>query len=92
MEDYGYIVIPYCKNGSLIDFMIKVINLRRRLSKKTKIYLCSQAVKAVHALHTENKFSHGDIKPDNMVITDDLTIALIDFAHGEHDVKYSCKT
>ena len=37
----------------------------------------------VDSFHTLSKMSHGDLKPDNMVITDNSELALIDFAHSE---------
>lgn len=32
-------------------------------------------------MHNVNNLAHLDLKPDNLVITDDLTLAFIDFGH-----------
>jgi len=40
-------------------------------------------VECVSFLHDTNKRAHLDIKPDNVVFNDDLTLSLIDFAHSE---------
>lgn len=32
-------------------------------------------------MHEVNKLAHLDLKPDNIVITDDLQLAFIDFGH-----------
>ena len=82
INDYGYYVIPYCKNGSLLDFVNKVIASRRVLSLKTKMYICSEVVKAVHELHSQG-IAHGDLKLENMVLSKSLTVALIDHAHNQ---------
>ena len=38
---------------------------------------------AVDSFHPLSKMSHGDLKPDNMVITELFKVALIDFCHSE---------
>jgi len=39
-------------------------------------------------LHTQDLIAHGDIKPDNLIVTDELSLALIDLGHSE---KFSAK-
>jgi serine/threonine protein kinase len=38
---------------------------------------------AIFYLHTQDGLAHGDIKPDNIVITDDFKLSLIDLGHTE---------
>lgn len=75
-------VIPFCPKGSLIDLLIKAIALKRKLSTGTQRYLCKQMVLALEQLHKVVGLAHLDIKPDNFVFCDDLTLALIDFGHS----------
>ncbi len=35
--------------------------------------------------------AHGDLKPDNIVITENLTISLIDLGHSEHVGEIVCE-
>ena len=46
-------------------------------------YLIKQIVKNLEFLHGQNQLAHLDLKPDNIVIKDDFTTALIDFGHSE---------
>lgn len=38
-------------------------------------------IEAILYMHRKLAFSHNDIKPDNFVFRDDLTLAVIDFGH-----------
>lgn len=80
---YSYILLPYCKNGTLLDFLIEARRRNIELPLPFKLYLLKQMILAVHSLHTLSGLAHCDNKPDNMVITDSFKIALIDFCHSE---------
>jgi len=68
--------------------------LRRRLEREYRVHpgqalwMIRQTAEALGALHRAG-FVHGDVKPDNIRLTDDGTATLIDlgFAHrpGDHD-------
>jgi serine/threonine protein kinase len=68
--------------------------LRRRLEREYRVHpaqalwMIRQTAEALAALHRAG-FVHGDVKPDNIRLTEDGTATLIDlgFAHrpGEHD-------
>jgi serine/threonine protein kinase len=47
-------------------------------------YLCKQLCIALYHLHNSDKVAHGDIKPDNIMITEDLGLVLIDFGHASN--------
>jgi serine/threonine protein kinase len=42
-------------------------------------------------MHQVAQVAHGDLKPDNIVITENLTISLIDLGHSEHVGEIVCE-
>jgi serine/threonine protein kinase len=54
-----------------------------KLSIMLQRYLARQVCSAIFHLHTKDKLAHGDIKPDNIVVTQDYKLALIDLGHTE---------
>lgn len=46
-------------------------------------YLVKQIARNLQYLHTNLQMAHLDLKPDNIIIKDDLTTALIDFGDCE---------
>jgi serine/threonine protein kinase len=54
-----------------------------KLSIRLERYLIKQLCSAVFYLHTSYHLAHADIKPDNLVFSDDLELALIDLGHTE---------
>ena len=42
-------------------------------------YLFKQLVKALFHLHQVNRLAHCDLKPENLIITDDFRLCIIDF-------------
>jgi serine/threonine protein kinase len=48
-------------------------------------------VRAVDFMHTRVELSHGDIKVDNVVITDDYYLAFIDFANCKPIDEKTCE-
>lgn len=81
MAEYSYMVIPYQKNGTLLDYVNKTMAFLGRPSPRLQQSISSQVVRAVYHMHSEQNLAHRDIKPDNIVFTDLHTTALIDFAH-----------
>jgi serine/threonine protein kinase len=55
---------------------------KHRISPMLKTYLCRKLIKAVHFFHKVNGLAHLDLKPDNIVLTESLELALIDFGHA----------
>ena len=81
MAHYSYITLPFCSKGTLVDLLIKAINKQQELSLGLQKYLFKQIVKCLDEMHNLNGLAHLDIKPDNIVFTNDLGLALIDFGH-----------
>ena len=84
LRSYTYMVLPFMKKGTLLNLLMTANSKSSlSLSGELKQYLCAQAVRSVAHLHEKDKLAHGDIKPDNFLITDEYTLALIDFAHSK---------
>jgi protein kinase A len=49
------------------------------LSVHMKKYICYQLILMIDFLHNVNGLAHLDLKPDNIIIKDDFSFALIDF-------------
>lgn len=78
---YSYIVMPFCENGTLLDLLLKVVNSNATLSVGLQKYLSKQMAETLAHLHNDVGLAHLDIKIDNIVIRNDLKLALIDFGH-----------
>lgn len=63
----------------MIDLLINANHKRTRLSRRTQQYLSWSLVKAVAYLHDTCNLAHLDLKPDNIALTDLLSLSLIDF-------------
>jgi serine/threonine protein kinase len=75
-------VFPMCKNGDLTS----LLHSQRQVLDEAiefKIEIMLQMLLSVSHLHNSEYVAHGDIKPDNFVVADDLrNLSLIDFAHA----------
>ncbi len=78
--DYGfsenympYILMEFVKGKSLTE-IIK----NNTLDTKSRLHIFVQMCKAIYFIH-KNKVLHRDIKPGNVMLTDDLTVKLTDF-------------
>jgi serine/threonine protein kinase len=45
------------------------------------LYLLKQILHSIYHMHYQNGLAHLDLKPDNIVLTDDYRLSLIDFGH-----------
>ncbi|KAG8928867.1 hypothetical protein FRC01_005261 [Tulasnella sp. 417] len=70
------LVSPWCRNGSLASY----VNEHPDLTDVSKLKLLLDAACGLAYLHSlQPPIVHGDIKPDNVIITDDVTGSLCDF-------------
>lgn len=84
----SYIAFPLLAKGTLLDLLMRAnynngCKPRRKLSLKLQKYLCRQVCKALVYLHRADETAHGDVKPDNSMITDDFRVILIDLGHAQ---------
>lgn len=70
----SYLVMEYIKGLSLDQYIIK----NGTISEEEAKSFLSQLIKAVKELHSHG-IAHRDIKPQNILITEDKKIVLIDF-------------
>ena len=75
-----YMVMEYLPGGNLMTHLIK----HGRFSESVTRFYISQLVEAVQSIHRMG-FIHRDIKPDNIVLSRDGHIKLIDFGLCKFD-------
>lgn len=73
-EGYNYIVMEYVKGITLKE----LIKERGRLSEEQVVSITEQVAKALSHAHINNVI-HRDIKPHNILITDDGRVKVLDF-------------
>ncbi|QRV98041.1 Ephrin type-A receptor 4 [Ceratobasidium sp. AG-Ba] len=74
IDEHLAIVSPWMKHGSLSSFL-------RRNSSFNRFQLCLQLASALEYMHS-HEIVHGDIKPDNIVVSDDGTLMFTDFGNA----------
>jgi serine/threonine protein kinase len=71
--------LEYCSNGDLFN----LVKTSGKLSENLSRYIFSQLLDGVEYLHKEGKVSHLDLKLENVLIDDELSIKLCDFGFIE---------
>ena len=99
-EIYGYykiensscIAMEFNKYGDLENFKKKILK-RGALSETLVLYIAGGIIEALNYIHTKNKIIHMDIKQQNVLVDDFLTVKLTDFSVSlnykkcENDIK-----
>ncbi|KIO31607.1 hypothetical protein M407DRAFT_128692 [Tulasnella calospora MUT 4182] len=76
LDDEPVLVSPWCQNGCLSQFL----RHHPELTDIQKLQLLKDAARGIAYLHSlQPSIAHGDIKPENILIRDDLTAAVTDF-------------
>ena len=86
-EIYGYykiqnsscIAMEFNKYGDLENFKKKILK-RGALSETLVLYIAGGIIEALNYIHTKNKIIHMDIKQQNVLVDDFLTVKLTDFS------------
>ena len=85
-EDILYIIMEFCENGNLDDFIKnKEISDKENLRDK----IACQIINAVHSCYKKN-IVHRDLKPQNIFLDKDLNVKLGDFGLSDN-FKYGRK-
>lgn len=71
-------IIEYCNFGNIINFKNNLLK-KNYLSETILCFLSFQILNGLNYLH-RNKIAHLDLKPENIVIDEYLTIKIIDFS------------
>ena len=88
-ENY-FIVMEYCKNGELFDYISK----KERLQEDEASSFFYQIINGVEYIHSKG-IAHRDLKLENLLLTEDNTIKIIDFGlshefNGKDLLKTKC--
>jgi serine/threonine protein kinase len=71
-----FLVMEHCEGGTLLNYIIEGKLNDQSETKR----LFHQIAKGISYLHSQG-ISHGDIKPDNIVLTSDCNAKIIDFGY-----------
>ncbi|KAL1851762.1 hypothetical protein VTK73DRAFT_9333 [Phialemonium thermophilum] len=69
------ITLEYKKNGNLRDYLAR----HPDQTLLQRMQWCVQATEGLYVLH-RSKVVHSDLRPDNLLVADDLTLCIIDFS------------
>ncbi|KAJ3222876.1 hypothetical protein HK099_001800 [Clydaea vesicula] len=83
-KDSLYMVFECCENGPIMDLSID--NKVKPFSEVQARRAFQQLILGIEYLH-ENGISHRDIKPDNILLSSDGTLKIVDFGVSEMFVK-----
>jgi serine/threonine protein kinase len=75
-ESKIYMVTEYCNGGELLDYITHNGRMDDRAAQTVKVFV--QIAEAVQKCHDKN-FTHRDLKLENILLTNDLQVKLIDF-------------
>ncbi|KAA6381679.1 MAG: putative NEK protein kinase [Streblomastix strix] len=76
--DKAYLVLEFCSNGDMRKYINDMRKMGADIKDERAFELIGQIVSAVNQLHDIN-IIHGDVKPENILMTEDFRIKLSDF-------------
>ncbi|KAA6391046.1 MAG: putative serine/threonine-protein kinase Nek3, partial [Streblomastix strix] len=77
-DDTAYILLEYCSGGDMRKYIENVKSQNQTLSPDQVWEFISQFTVAINQLHSK-RIIHGDLKPENTLITNNNKIKLADF-------------
>lgn len=86
-ENFLIIICEYCENGDLLDFLIS----HDFQNEKEKRDIIKGIIRAIQYLHN-NGISHGDIKPENVLLDKNMKPKLCDFGFAKFNNSFTSKS
>ena len=85
-NDKFYLIMDYCEKGAVMEWDTDIETFyypwsTDPFSEEVLHQICKGAVQGLHYLHYHN-IAHRDIKPQNMLLSKDLTVKLADFGQS----------
>ncbi|KAA6391978.1 MAG: putative NEK protein kinase, partial [Streblomastix strix] len=77
-DDSAYIVLEYCEGGDLKQFITNLKSTNKTINEEDAWKFIAQIAFSLNQLHS-NKIIHGDLKPENVLLTKGHQIKLSDF-------------
>ncbi|KAA6368063.1 MAG: hypothetical protein EZS28_036410 [Streblomastix strix] len=77
-EDTAYILLEYCSGGDMRKYIENVKSQNQTISSDQAWEFIAQFAVAINQLHSK-RIIHGDLKPENTLITNNNKIKLADF-------------
>ncbi|KAA6380589.1 MAG: putative AGC family protein kinase [Streblomastix strix] len=78
-NDMAYIVMEYCERGDLRKFINNQKNDGKMIDEEDAWAMITELACAVYQLHSTRRI-HGDLKCENVLLTNELKVKLADFA------------
>lgn len=75
-----YMAMPYISGGSVMDRIIR----EKQLPVDESLHIIQQSAEALHYVWTECGMVHRDIKPDNIMLTQEGIVKIMDFGMAVH--------
>ncbi|KAG8917130.1 kinesin motor protein cin8, partial [Tulasnella sp. 417] len=76
VENHPILVSPWCQNGNISNYILSNPGITR--NGKIEL-LCHAARGLIHMHNLDPQIAHGNIKPENVIVQDNLVAALCDF-------------
>ena len=78
-ENNYYIIMDYCENGELFDYIVK----HQSLTEDETALFFYQLINGVEHIHSK-QVVHRDLKPENLLLTKSNMLKIIDFGLSNH--------